>query len=170
MMILVPFALQKSTNCKIFQSLEVLWEIDSSWRLCLMHMKQHAPPVVALCWLLSSIYWTACVLTERSPLPEHASWDSQAQKWCVLWWWFCCSVGFFRDANLGVKKKKTKHLTDSNTGFPVSGRHLGNKLKKLVYNCHLLMAKLWNKVTVLGVQPTANYSHAEKRLNHKSQT
>lgn len=31
------------------------------------------------------------------------------------------------------------------------------------------MGKLWNKVVVLGVQPTANYSHAKERVNHKSQ-
>lgn len=43
------------------------------------------------------------------------------------------------------------------------------KLTKLFYSCHLLMWKLWSKVTMLGVQPTANYSYANKRLNHKSQ-
>lgn len=47
----------------------------------------------------------------------------------------CVGLGF-----LGMLTEK-KNLIDY-IGFPVSGRHLGNKLKNLVYNCHLLMAKL----------------------------
>jgi len=83
--------------------------------------------------LLSSSYCIACVLTERTPLPEHASRDSQAQKLCAG---FVVRV-YFRDADL-----EKKNITDSDTGFPVAGRHLGNKLKKLVYNCCSLVAKL----------------------------
>lgn len=130
----------------------MLQEVHLSWRLCLMHTKWPTAPVVP-CIDCSAQPNLNCVLTEHSPSPEHTSWDSQAQKSGVSWWWFCC-WGFFRDVNL----KKKKNLTDANTGFPVSGRQLRNKLKNQVYNYRLLMAKLWNKETVLG----ADYGHAEE--------
>lgn len=171
-MTIVPFTLQKSMNCKIFQAPR---NALRDWFVMQTLFNAHEVTHTSLCchMLIAQLSLLNC------PCPKRVHFLSRAwvlgqpcpEIMCFLVVVLICGVSVWFVGCFLVNKKNNNNLTDSNARFQVSRRHLVKKKKKktLLYTCHLLMWKLWNQVTMLGVQPTANYSHAKKRLNHKSQ-